>query len=322
MSIPKNSKEIESRLSHITTAIRESYEKHGGIKHLEEPCLPSTKEVGKLVKLLSTIMFPGFYEEATGDNNHLEGYLLAQCSNALECLSDLIQKSLRHECKDGIDCFRTEGECWDRAVEITYLLLENIPEIREVMNIDIKAAYDGDPAATSYYEVVLSYPSVRAILVYRLAHFLELQEVPYIPRMMSEFIHEKTGIDIHPGAEIGPGFFIDHGTGVVIGCTSVLGKNVKFYQHVTLGALSLSNVDKIRKAKKKRHPTVEDDVTIYAGATILGGKTVIQKGSVIGGNVWLTRSVPPYTTVTFDSPYLIFKQKDKKVEKYVIDYQI
>jgi serine O-acetyltransferase len=267
-------------------------------------------------------MFPGFYEEATGDKNHLEGYLLAQCSNALECLSDLIQKSLRHECKDGIDCFRTEGECWDRAVEITYLLLENIPEIREVMNLDIKAAYDGDPAATSYYEVVLSYPSVRAILVYRLAHFLELQEVPYIPRMMSEFIHEKTGIDIHPGAEIGPGFFIDHGTGVVIGCTSVLGKNIKFYQHVTLGALSLSNVDKIRKAKKKRHPTVEDDVTIYAGSTILGGKTVIHKGSVIGGNVWLTRSVPPYTTVTFDSPYLIFKHKDKKVEKYVIDYQI
>ncbi len=322
MNNPINSKENESRLSHITNSIRKSYEKHGGIKHLEEPCLPSKKEVGKLVKLLSTIMFPGFYEEATGDKNHLEGYLLAQCSNALECLSDLIQKSLRHECKDGIDCTRSEGECWDLAVEVSYLLLENIPEIREVVNLDIKAAYDGDPAANSYYEVVLSYPSVRAILVYRLAHFLELQEVPYIPRMMSEFIHEKTGIDIHPGAEIGPGFFIDHGTGVVIGCTSVLGKNIKFYQHVTLGALSLSNVDKIRKAKKKRHPTVEDDVTIYAGSTILGGNTVIQKGSVIGGNVWLTRSVPPYTTVTFDSPYLIFKQKDKKVEKYVIDYQI
>jgi serine O-acetyltransferase len=322
MDNPINSKENESRLSHITTAISKSYEKHGGIKHLEEPILPSKKEVGKLVKLLSTIMFPGFYEEATNDKNHLEGYLLVQCSNALECLSDLIQKSLRHECKEGIGCTLTEGECWDHAVEISYLLLENIPEIREVMNLDIKAAYDGDPAATSYFEVVLSYPSVRAILVYRLAHFLEMQKVPYIPRMMSEYIHEKTGIDIHPGAEIGPGFFIDHGTGVVIGCTSVLGKNIKFYQHVTLGALSLSNVDKIRKAKRKRHPTVEDDVTIYAGSTILGGKTVIQKGSVIGGNVWLTRSVPPYTTVTFDSPYLIFKHKDKKVEKYVVDYQI
>jgi serine O-acetyltransferase len=134
-------------------------------------------------------------------------------------------------------------------------------------------------------------------------------------------LHEKTGIDIHPGAKIGNGFFIDHGTGVVIGSTSIIGNNVKLYQHVTLGALSLTDVDRLRNEKKKRHPTVEDNVTIYAGATILGGKTVIGSGSVIGGNVWLTRSVPPDTTVTFDSPYLIFKQKDK-VEKHVIDYQI
>jgi serine O-acetyltransferase len=148
-----------------------------------------------------------------------------------------------------------------------------------------------------------------------------MQKVPYIPRMMSEYIHEKTGVDIHPGATIGPGFFIDHGTGVVIGCTSIIGKNVKLYQHVTLGSISLSDVDKIRKENRKRHPTIEDDVIIYAGSTILGGKTVIGKGSVIGGNVWLTRLVPPYTTVTFDSPYLIFKHKGK-VEKYEIDYQI
>lgn len=316
-----NSEKDGQRLGRITKNIRDSYERLGGINHLQEPNLPSKKEVGKLVKLLSTIMFPGFYEEATSNKDHFEAYLLAQCSNALECLSNLIQKSLRHECKDGIVCTRAEGDCWDDAVEISYLLLENLPVIREVVNEDIIAAFKGDPAATNYFEVILSYPSLRAILVYRLAHFLEMQKVPYIPRMMSEFIHEKTGIDIHPGAEIGPGFFIDHGTGVVIGCTSVIGKNVKIYQHVTLGAVSLSDISKIRKEKKKRHPTVEDDVTIYAGATILGGKTVIQKGSVIGGNVWLTRSVPPYTTVTFDSPYLIFRHKDK-VEKYEVDYQI
>ena len=316
-----NSKNNVARLNHITKAIRDSYERLGGINHIEEPNLPSKKEVGKLVKLLSTIMFPGFYEEATSNKNHLEAYLLAQCSNALECLTNLIQKSLRHECKEGIDCIRSEGDCWDDAVEISYLLLENIPKIREVVNQDIRAAYNGDPAATSYFEIVLSYPSVQAILVYRLAHFLQMQDVPYIPRMMSEFIHEKTGIDIHPGAKIGPGFFIDHGTGVVIGCTSIIGKNVKFYQHVTLGAFNLSDVDRIRKENRKRHPTVEDDVTIYAGSTILGGKTVIEKGSVIGGNVWLTRSVPPYTIVTFDSPYLIFKHKDK-IERYAVDYQI
>ena len=316
-----NSDKNAPRLSYITKALSNSYEKHGGINHLEGPNLPSKLEVGKLVKLLSTIMFPGFYEEVTGNKEHLDAYLMAQCSSALECLSDLTQKSLRHECKEGLNCSRTEGECWDCAVEISYLLLENIPEIREIVNQDIKAAYKGDPAAASYFEVVLSYPSVRAISVHRLAHFLALQKVPYIPRMMSEYIHEKTGIDINPGAKIGPGFFIDHGTGVVIGSTAVIGKNVKFYQHVTLGAFSLSNVDKIRKENKKRHPTIEDDVTIYAGSTILGGNTIIQKGSIIGGNVWLTRSVPPYTTVTVDSPYLIFKHKDK-VEKYEVDYQI
>ena len=309
------------RLGKITRAIGDSYEKYGGINHLEGPNLPSKSEVEKLVNLLSTIMFPGFYEEATSNTKHLDAYLLAQCSSAMECLSNLIQKSLRHECKDGINCIRSEGECWNCAVEISYLLLEYLPKIREVVSQDINAAYNGDPAATSYFEVVLSYPSVRAILVYRLSHFLEMQKVPYIPRMMSEFIHEKTGIDIHPGAEIGPGFFIDHGTGVVIGSTSMIGKNVKFYQHVTLGAFSLSNVSKIREENRKRHPTIKDDVTIYAGSTILGGKTIIGKGSVIGGNVWLTRSVPPFTTVTVDSPYLIFKRKNK-VEKYEIDYQI
>jgi len=317
-----NSDKNAPRLSYITKALSNSYEKHGGINHLEGPNLPSKKEVQKLVKLLSTIMFPGFYEEATGNKDHLDAYLLAQCSSALECLSDLIQKSLMHECKEGLNCTRTEGECWDCSVEIAYLLLENIPEIREILNKDIKAAYKGDPAAASYFEVVLSYPSVRAISVYRLAHFLQMQEVPYIPRMMSEYIHEKTGIDINPGAQIDSGFFIDHGTGVVIGSTAVIGKNVKFYQHVTLGAFSLTNVDKIRKENKKRHPTIEDDVTVYAGSTILGGNTLIQKGSIIGGNVWLTRSVPPYTTVTVDSsPYLIFKHKNK-VEKYEVDYQI
>ncbi len=320
MTESKNTCDID-RLKNVTAAIGDSYLNLGGINHLNEPNLPARREVANLVKRLSAIVFPGFYEEITGNKERMETHLLTQCSNLVELLSNLIHKSLKHDCNEGFKCVRADGDCWSGATEIGYRLLEQIPAIRETLYKDIEAAYNGDPAATNYYEVVLSYPSVQAILVHRLAHVLAGENVPFIPRMMSEYIHEKTGVDIHPGATIGPGFFIDHGTGVVIGSTSVIGKNVKLYQHVTLGALSLSNVELIRKKNRKRHPTVEDDVTIYAGATILGGRTTLGKGSIIGGNVWLTKSVPPETSVTFDSPYLIFKNKGKS-EKHVIDYQI
>ena len=169
-----------------------------------------------------------------------------------------------------------------------------IPEIRRKIQLDVKAAYLGDPAAHSPEEVILSYPGLEAIVVHRLAHFLFINGVPVIPRIMSEHVHGKTGIDIHPGATIGESFCIDHGTGIVIGETTVIGNNVKIYQGVTLGALSV----KKDMQNKKRHPTVEDDVTIYAGATILGGETVIGKGSTIGGNTWVTKSVPAGTVLT------------------------
>ncbi len=310
-----------TRLNQITESIRDSYELLGGINHMGEPNLPSKKEVRTLVKLLSALVFPGFFEEASYNKNKIDAHLVSQCADILESLTNLIHKSLKHDCKEGFKCVRSEGDCWEEATEIGFHLLETIPEIREVLCKDIEAAYGGDPAASNYFEIVLSYPSVQSILVHRLASVLYKKKIDYIPRMMSEYIHEKTGIDIHPGATIGPGFFIDHGTGVVIGSTAIIGKNVKIYQHVTLGALSLSNVEMIRKRDRKRHPTVEDNVTIYAGATILGGRTTIGKSSVIGGNVWLTRSVPPETSVAFDSPYLIFKSKEK-TEKHVIDYQI
>ncbi len=310
-----------SRLNKVTTAIGDSYASLGGINHLEGPNLPSKKEVALLVKSLSSLLFPGFYEEGDSNRSHLNAYILAHCTHVLESVTNLAHKSLKHDCKEGFKCVRSEGDCWSDASEIAYKLLEEIPVIREVLCKDIEAAYNGDPAASNFFEIVLSYPTVQAIMVYRLAHVLSEHKVPFIPRMMSEYIHEKTGVDIHPGASIGPSFFIDHGTGVVIGSTAVIGSNVKLYQHVTLGALSLSNVNRIRKDGKKRHPTVEDNVTIYSGATILGGDTVIGQGATIGGNVWLTRSVPPNTAVTFDSPYLIFRSKEK-VEKHVIDYQI
>jgi serine O-acetyltransferase len=188
-----------------------------------------------------------------------------------------------------VEAVKPEG--WSEDVVLR--LFQKIPELRRILNTDVRAAYEGDPAAASIEEVVFSYPSIQAISAYRVAHELFLDDVPMIPRIITEYAHSRTGIDIHPGARIGESFFIDHGTGVVIGATAVIGRNVKLYQGVTLGALSISRGEISGRSDEKRHPTIEDDVTIYAGASIHGGETVIGHGSVIGGNVWLTRSVPP-----------------------------
>ena len=187
-----------------------------------------------------------------------------------------------------------ESHCFKLAEKASIALLEEIPEIRRKIQLDTQAALNGDPAARSNEEVILSYPGLEAILVNRISHFLYKNGIPIIPRIMSEHIHGKTGIDIHPGASIGESFFIDHGTGVVIGETCVIGNNVKIYQGVTLGALSVKKV----LQDKKRHPTIQDNVTIYANATILGGDTVIGEGSVIGGNTWVTSSVAPNSVIT------------------------
>jgi serine O-acetyltransferase len=188
---------------------------------------------------------------------------------------------------------RDGSGCYKYSEQIVLMLIDNIPEFRRLSCTDAKAALEGDPAARSTEEVILSYPGLEALLVHRIAHFLYSKGVPVIPRMMSEHVHGKTGIDIHPGATIGEECFIDHGTGVVIGETCSIGRSVKIYQGVTLGALSV----KKNMIDKKRHPTIEDDVTIYAGATILGGETVIGRGSVIGGNTWITESVPPESKI-------------------------
>jgi serine O-acetyltransferase len=196
--------------------------------------------------------------------------------------------------------------CEQQGQEITMHFIRELPRIRALLSKDVRAAYEGDPAAKSYDEIIFSYPGLFAITVYRMAHQLYHQGVPLIPRIMSEYAHSITGIDIHPGAEIGESFFIDHGTGVVIGETSSLGNRVRIYQGVTLGALSLPKdaVEGLRTTK--RHPTIEDDVIIYSGVTILGGETVIGARSVIGGNVWLTSSVPPDSKVFMKKPELVF----------------
>jgi serine O-acetyltransferase len=186
------------------------------------------------------------------------------------------------------------------AEEITIRFVANLVEMRRMLSLDVEAAYDGDPAAKGYDEIVVAYPAIRALAIHRIAHQLSDHGVPLLPRIMSEYAHDRTGIDIHPGARIGERFFIDHGTGIVIGETAVIGDRVRLYQGVTLGAISLRDSSSLRG--KKRHPTIEDDVTIYAGATILGGETVIGAGSIIGGNVWLTQSVPKGSRVMAEAP--------------------
>jgi serine O-acetyltransferase len=242
----------------------------------------------------------GFYATRPLDSVNLRHNIGDHLYRAFDILVEQIARAVVYE-RLGGGSPRTEDRVWSEKAVVD--VLTRIPEIREVLALDVDAAFNGDPAAQSVEEIIFSYPAIQAITVYRIAHEFYVRRVPMIPRIMSESAHGRTGIDINPGATIGRSFFIDHGTGVVIGETAVIGDNVKIYQGVTLGALSLKRKNRTDAAKGiQRHPTIEDDVTIYAGATILGGDTVVGRGSVIGGNVWLTRSVPPNTRVTYTNP--------------------
>ncbi len=276
----------------IIERILDSYREIGGINHLEGPNLPSRQSVTQILEELQSLIFPGFRAEENLDLANLRYAIGEKVIAVARALTVEVEKSLRYTCRVMKDCGRHQ-DCRSEAREIVEGLLIKIPDIRAKVSLDVAAANRGDPAARSDEEVILAYPCIEAIMVHRIAHELWNAGVAMIPRMMSEYIHGKTGIDIHPAAVIGDSFFIDHGTGVVIGETTIVGKNVKLYQGVTLGALSVQK----ELANKKRHPTIEDDVTIYAGATILGGDTVVGKGSVIGGNVWLVESVPPNSRI-------------------------
>ena len=271
--------------------------------------LSGRRAVAEVLDELVAVMFPGCH----GHEPVPEGTARPRLETALRAaslaLTEQIRRAFEYECRRGkcADC----GDCSDKAHAAMGHFLGGLPVIQQVLQEDIVAAYEGDPAAKSTMEVVMSYPGMYAVIVHRLAHLLYQQEVPLIPRIMSEHAHSSTGIDIHPGAQIGPGFFIDHGTGVVIGETCVIGKRVKLYQGVTLGALSFEKDAQGHLVKGiKRHPEVEDHVVIYAGATILGGKTVIGSHSVIGGNVWLVHSVPPYSKVYEQQPRPLIRQAD------------
>jgi serine O-acetyltransferase len=263
--------------------------------------LPGTAAIIQMLDKFLAILYPGCHALrpiACGDcRAHIETLL----AEVLEDLYDQVYRAYDHLCRRE-KCAGCE-ECRIKADAVVGSLIAELPQIRDMLQEDIRAAYEGDPAAHSTMEIVMSYPGLFAITVHRIAHLLYRHEVPLIPRVMSEHAHSKTGIDIHPGATIGPGFFIDHGTGVVIGETCTIGRHVKIYQGVTLGALSFDKDEQGNLIKgNKRHPDVEDDVVIYAGATILGGKTVIGKGAVIGGNVWLIHSVPPGAKVYNKQP--------------------
>jgi serine O-acetyltransferase len=280
------------QISQVVADILAAYDHQGGINYAGGVNLPSQQHIIDITETLRQVLFPGFYDHSAVEEAALPYITGERVAWAYKHLSQEINKCLCFECSECSSCDQ-HSHCSARAEDMAMRLLQAIPDIRAMLQLDVQAALDGDPAANSENEVILAYPSIAAITVHRLAHFLYQAGVPLLPRMMSEFIHRRTGIDIHPGATIGESFFIDHGTGVVIGETTVIGDRVKVYQGVTLGALSVSR----EMRDHKRHPTIEDDVTIYAGATILGGDTVIGRGSIIGGNVWVVGSVPPYSRV-------------------------
>jgi len=258
--------------------------------------LPGQQAVIAVLENLVGMLYPGCHGHAPVAEETADAALRRLLPETALQLRDQAQRAFAYQCT--FEKCRNCGDCHERANRAVAAMLDDLPRIRTVLQEDIVAAYEGDPAARSSMEVVMSYPGIYAITVHRLAHSLYQQEVPIIPRVMSEHAHTRTGIDIHPGAQIGPGFFIDHGTGVVIGETCTIGRRVKLYQGVTLGALSFAKDAQGRLVKgTKRHPDVEDGVVIYAGATILGGDTRIGHDSVIGANVWLIHSVPPFSKV-------------------------
>lgn len=272
--------------------------------HVDIEPLPSKEAIIEIIHLACRILYPGYFSRTRIDTVNLLYYYGQEVTLLFEALSAQITLALRHECRrHGMDCV----DCENRGQEIAILFMRELPRLRRLLAKDIRSAYEGDPAAKGFDEIIFSYPGLFAITVYRIAHELYKRGVSLIPRIMTEYAHSMTGIDIHPGARIGESFFIDHGTGVVIGETTEIGNRVRIYQGVTLGALSLpkDTVETLRN--KKRHPTIEDDVIIYAGVTILGGDAIIGARCVIGGNVWITDSVPPDTKVFLKKPELVFK---------------
>ena len=291
---------MENKIEQVVDSILADYGNGRDIDRLELLRSPDRDGIIDIVKKLRRIVYPGYFQDRSYKFYNAKPNLSVLIEDVMFRLTGQISLVLQGQGEK-------EEAAKQKAQEICLQFFSRIPKIRALVQTDLQAAYDGDPAATSMAEIIFSYPGMFAITVFRLAHELYLLSVPMIPRIMTEYAHNLTGIDIHPGATIDEYFFIDHGTGIVVGETTVIGKNVKVYQGVTLGALSTRGGQSLRG--KRRHPTIEDDVTIYAGASILGGDTVIGKGSVIGSNVFITESVAPGTSVINKKQELQYKTR-------------
>jgi len=313
--------ELQRRLPSIVNALVASIQSHPNIQYLDRVPLPQTETVIECLKIMQQLMYPGYFGRRDLASETLDYRVGALVGELTDLLHKQVFSSLRY--RQHIAGSDQEGAgqlSWDEsAANVVSQFLDRLPDVRETIASDVQAVLDGDPAAHDANEAILCYPGLLAITTQRLAHELFVLDVPFVPRIMTEYAHSLTGIDIHPGAKLGRNFFIDHGTGVVIGETTEVGNNVKIYQGVTLGALALLPHE-LKKIGKKRHPTIEDDVTIFSGATILGGQTVIGKGAVISGNVFITTSVPPMHVVSGQDLHVrTFHRREDVVKQY---YQI
>jgi len=305
---------IENEVNGILSGILGDYKKGRAVDKMDIYNQPDKAEIMTILDSLFSIVYPGFFRDKTHKIYNIEHTVSTMIEDVMFHLNKQIMVVLKYTRALPED---EEEQLQEIAQNACVAFLKKIPQVREYLETDLQAAYDGDPAARSKDEIIFSYPGIYAITVYRLAHELYLLNVPLIPRMMTEQAHSKTGIDIHPGATIGKYFFIDHGTGIVIGETTVIGEHVKLYQGVTLGALSTKGGQKLRNVR--RHPTIGDNVTIYSGASILGGETVIEEGVVVGGNSFITKSVRKGTKVSVKNQELVYHSDDETLHRNETD---
>jgi serine O-acetyltransferase len=306
---------VQTKLNALTDQLTASYDRTGGINHIDGKNLPSKRAIGSMTLDLLRLLFPGFFDEQLGHSSAIRSETSALLTSVCNALKGEIHKSLEYHPPSEFP----RKDLRSVAQALTLEFLGSLPRLRELLQTDVEAAFNGDPAALSKEEVIVAYPFVEAIAAQRLAHELYLKNIPLIPRIMTEWAHSRTGMDLHPGAQIGSHFFVDHCTGTVVGETTEIGNHVKMYQGVGLVAKSLAAGQLLRG--QKRHPTIEDHVTIYAGATIMGGDTVVGEGSTIGANVFLTSSVAPQSIVVQEEAKVKIMSKRQR-DKSVIDYAI
>lgn len=310
-------------LADLTKKLVDDYRADTRAQRINRHFFPSRKEISEILELLFSLFYPGFFGREDVSDANVSYHVGMTLTELDEKLHRQIERCLCHgaELADSND--DVVPPCRSKARVVTTAFLEKLPDLRRSLIDDLQAAFDGDPAAKSLDEIVLAYPGLLAVTVHRVAHELHKLRVPMLPRVMSEWAHEKTGADIHPGAQIGPRFFIDHATGVVVGETTEIGANVKLYQGVTLGALSFPKDEDGNLVRgNKRHPTVRDNVTIYANATVLGGRTVLEEGSVIGGSVFVTRSVPAGSRIALKPAEVTLSPLKPGEDPFVLDFEI